>query len=105
MGRLERRLSELEERHRAGTVPTQLKAWDEFIKRLTTDDLTWLLEPSDEVQSLVPCPHVEMGTCGCRSDGRRRRGFEKHPELLEEYLRRRNTLLERTGEIMERALR
>ena len=105
MGRLKRRLSELEEHRRAETVPPRLKAWGEFIKCLTTDELTWLTEPSDEAQSLVPCPHVELVACGCRGEERRRRGFEAHPELLEEYVQRRNTLLERAGEIMGREAR
>jgi hypothetical protein len=100
---LRRRIESLKERHRAETAPPEREAWDHFLKRLTTDELTWLTEPSDEAQSLVLCPHVEMVSCGCRGEERRRRGFEVHPELLEEYMCRRNTLLERTDEIMERA--
>lgn len=103
MGSLESRLARLEEHHRVEMAPPEREAWGEFIKRLTTDELTWLTEPSDEAQRLVPCPHVEMVSCGCRGDGRRRRDFEAHPELLEEYVQRRNALLERTHEIMERA--
>jgi hypothetical protein len=71
-------------------------------QRLTTDELRWLTEPSDKAQSLVPCPHVEMVSCGCKSDERGRRGFEAHPELEERFVHRWNTLLERAGEIMGR---
>ena len=102
---LKQRIEGLEERHRAETAPPEREAWDHFLKRLTTDELTWLTEPSDEAQSLVPCPHVEMLSCGCKGEERRRRGFEAHPELFDEYVQRRNTLLERTSEIMGRVPR
>jgi hypothetical protein len=102
---LKPRLEDLEERHRAEMAPPEREAWDELLKRLSTDELTWLTEPSVEAQSLVPCPHVEMVACGCRGEERRRRGFEAYPELLEEYVQRRSTLLERAGEIMRRAPR
>jgi hypothetical protein len=95
---LKRRLESLE-RHRA---QSEGEAWGELLKRLTTDELRWLAEPSDEAESLVPCPHVEMVSCRCSSDERERRAFEAHPELAERFVRRCNTLLERTGEIMER---
>src|SRR5918997_6992998 len=96
---LKRRLQNLEERHRVELAPPEQEAWDELLKRLTTDELRWLTEPSDKAQSLVPCPHVEMVSCGCKSDERGRRGFEAHPELEERFVHRWNTLLERTGEI------
>lgn len=100
---LKRRLESLEERHRAEVVPSEQEVvWDELLKRLTNDELRWLSEPSDEAESLVPCPHVEMVSCGCKSDERGRRGFEAHPELEERFVRRWNTLLERAGEIMGR---
>ena len=102
MRSVRRRLSELEDRHRAGTVPPEQEAWDELLKRLTTDELRWLSEPSDEAASLVPCPHVEMLSCGCRGDERGRRGFEAHPELADEFMRRVNALVERADEIMGR---
>ena len=106
MGRLERRVSELEERFRAETALPQREAWDYLFKCLTTDEFRWLSEPPDEAQCLVPCPHVEeLASCGCRSDRRRERGFEAHPELVDEYVQRRNTLLERTSEIMGRVPR
>ncbi len=98
---MRRRLKRLEESSREA-VPSRWEAWDELIKLLTTDELKWLTEPSDEAESLVPCPHVEMVSCGCKSDGRGRRGFEAHPELEEEFVRRCNTLLGRAGEIMGR---
>lgn len=100
-----RRLERLVQRLVAQTAPPEREAWDELIKRMTTDELRWLVEPSDEAQSLVPCPHVEMVACGCRGEERRRRGFEAHPELVDEYVRRRNNLLKRTSEIMGRASR
>ena len=100
-----RRLERLEERLVAQTASPERKAWGELLKRLTTDELRWLVEPSDEAQSLVPCLHVERLACGCRGEERRRRGFEAHPELLEEYVQRRNALVERAGEIMGRAPR
>jgi hypothetical protein len=91
MASLERRLARLEDR--------QGDKWDredeEFVSRLTDGELGWLLEPAEEAQRLVPCPHVELVTCGCRGDEREQRGFEAHPELFEEYLRRREILLER----------
>ena len=96
---LKRRLEGLEERHRA---QSEGEVWGELLKRLTTDELRWLAEPSDEAESLVPCPHVEMVSCRCSSDERTRRGFEAHPDLAEEFIRRANTLLERTSEIMGR---
>ena len=99
---LKRRLEDLEVRHRAQTPPSEREAWGELLKRLTTDELRWLAEPSDEAESLVPCPHVEMVSCRCRSDERGRRGFEAHPELEERFVGRCNTLLERAGEIMGR---
>jgi hypothetical protein len=99
---LKPRLEDLEDRHRAWTVPPEQEAWDELLKRLTTDELRWLAEPSDEAASLVPCPHIKKMFCGCRSDERGRRGFEAHPDLGDEFIRRANTLLERTSEIMGR---
>ena len=99
---LKRRLEGLEERHRAQTPPSEREAWGELLKRLTTDELRWLAEPSDRAESLVPCPHVDAFLCRCSSDVRTRRGFEAHPELEEEFIRRANTVLERTSEIMER---
>ena len=38
----------------------------------------------------------------CLTDERRRRGFEAHPELREEYLRRHRSLFGRAEEIMRR---
>src|ERR687893_468542 len=96
---LKRRLDELAERHRA---QSEGEAWGELLERLTTDELRWLAEPSDKAESLTPCPHVEMVSCRCSSGERERRAFEAHPELEEEFIRRVNTLLERTSEIMER---
>jgi hypothetical protein len=93
------RLNRLEERVQVGYD----QEFDEFLKRLTDDELEWLLGPDREAQSLVPCPHVEMVECGCKSRERARRGYEERPELLDEYLRRRNILVERADEIMERA--
>jgi hypothetical protein len=43
-----------------------------------------------------------MVSCRCSSDERTRRAFEAHPDLAEEFIRRANTLLERTSEIMGR---
>ena len=99
---LKRRLESLEERHRVEVASSEQEVCDEFVKRLTTEELKWLCEPSDEAQSLVPCPHIEMVSCGCKSDERGRRGFEAHPELAEEFNRRRDVLLGRVGEIMGR---
>jgi len=97
-----RRLERLEVRLEAEMTPPEREAWDELLKRLTTDELRWLTEPSDEAESMVPCPHVERVSCGCRSDERGRRGFEAYPELADEFVRRRNTLVERADEIVGR---
>jgi hypothetical protein len=99
---LKRRLENLEEHHRVQFAPAKWEAWDELVKRLTTEELKWLCEPCDKAQSLVPCPHVEMVSCGCRSDERRRRGFEAHPDLVDEFVRRRDALVGRAGEIRGR---
>jgi hypothetical protein len=101
MGRIGRRVAALEERIGASEDGARREAHREFFRR-TREELDWLLEPADEAQSRVPCPHVEMLRCGCRSDERRRRGFEAHPELREEYLRRRMSLFGRAEEIMRR---
>jgi hypothetical protein len=97
-----RRLERLEGHLRTETAPPEWEEWSELLKRLSTDELRWLSEPSEEAASLVPCPHVEKIFCGCRSDERERRGFEAYPELAEEFIRRVNALLERTSEIMGR---
>jgi hypothetical protein len=96
-GRLERL-----ERHCPETAQHAQKELDEFLKRLSDGELRWLHEPADKAASLVPCPHVEMVSCGCRGDERSRRGLEAHPELADEFVRRYNALLERAEEIMER---
>ena len=100
--RLEGRLARLEERIGASEDGARREAYREFFRRLTVEELDWLLAPDDEAQSRVPCPHVEMLGCACRSDERRRRGFEAHPELREEYLRRRRSLFGRAEEIVRR---
>lgn len=95
---LERRLAALE----AQTTPPEDRESREIICRLTWEELTWLSEPSKEAQSRVPCPHVELISCGCRGAEREQRGFVSHPELLEKYQERWRTLEERTGEILQR---
>ena len=102
MGSIERRLEALEAHLSSGPDLARQQAYRAFIERLTGDELSWLADPGEEAQSLVPCPHVEMLECECRSDERAQRGFEAHPELREEYLRRRQSLVERAEEIMAR---
>jgi hypothetical protein len=92
----------LEERIGASEYGARRETHREFFRRLTREELDWLLAPDDEAQSRVPCPHVEMLRCGCRSDERQGRGFEAHPGLREEYLRRRELLFGRAEEIMRR---
>jgi hypothetical protein len=53
---LKRRLESLEEHHRVQLAPAKWEAWDELVKRITTEELKWLTEPCDKAQSLVPCP-------------------------------------------------
>jgi hypothetical protein len=95
MRRLERRIQELEARAKDIQQDERPQAFGEFLRRLTVDELRWLLEPTDEGQRLVLCPHVESLECGCRSEERRRRAMEVFPEIEEKYLRRRNELIER----------
>ena len=99
---MNRRLQALEERIVVSEDELRKKALDEFYRHLTYEELDWLSEPGDEAQKLVPCPHVESIRCGCRGSERERRGFEAHPELWEEYLRRRKSLLDQAEEILER---
>jgi hypothetical protein len=102
MGGLTRRLAALEERLAVPEAEARREAYRQFLRRLTREELEWLLEPDNEAQSRVPCPHVEMLQCACRSDERRGRGFEAHPGLREEYLRRRELLFGRAEEIVRR---
>jgi hypothetical protein len=92
MGSLESRLQRLE--RVLGCQDQDAKAFGQFLRCLSDEQLRWLLEPLDEGQGRVPCPHVESLKCECRSDGRRRRAMEAFPELVEEYLRRRGVLYE-----------
>ena len=96
---IERRLEALEARIGGGDERTRV--FNDFLRDLSDEELCWLLEPGDQAQSLVPCPHVEMLECACSSDGRVQRGFEAHPGLREEYLRRRQTLLREKGVQMQ----
>jgi hypothetical protein len=92
VGSLERRLRHLEKVVRHGDA--KAKAFAEFLKRLSVEQLRWLLEPSHEGQSRVPCPHMESLECVCRSDERRQRAMKAFPELLEESGRRIQKLYE-----------
>jgi hypothetical protein len=92
MGSLARRLERLE--GVTGCQSLEAQAFVEFLRCLSDEQLRWLLEPLDEGQGRVPCPHVESLKCECRSDGRRRRAMEAFPELIKEYLRRRGVLYE-----------
>jgi hypothetical protein len=100
VGRIDDRLKRLEERVQVGHDHELV----EFFRRLTDDELKWLLEPAHEAASRVPCVgHVNLIECGCRTPGREELGLKTFPALGEEYLRRRNILVERADEIMERA--
>jgi hypothetical protein len=85
---LTKRISHLERLSKTGSQAEEQEA----LAALSDGQLDWLLEPIDEGQSSVPCPHVESIECGCRSDGRLRRAIEVYPELLAEYLRRQGVL-------------
>lgn len=65
-----------------------------FAEQLSDTQLDWLLEPTEEAQRRVPCPHTESLECDCRSSERTTRGFEAFPELVEEYERRQAVLKE-----------
>jgi hypothetical protein len=97
MGSIERRVKALEERNRGSEDDLQAAELRAFYGSLSLEDLEWLCEPGDEAQSLVPCPHVEMVECDCKSDQRVRRGFEAYPELREESERRLSSLKARAG--------
>ena len=98
MYRLERRLSELEDRVKEIQRDPAEEEFKEFLAGLSTDELRWLLDPLHAKERLVPCPHAETVECGCRSDERARRALEAFPEIEEEYVRHRQTLVERVGE-------
>jgi len=75
------------------------RAFDEFLRKLSDEELDWLLEPIDEAEGLAPCPHHggPIG-CGCRSERRAQRAWEDSPELADEFEHRVQALLERRGE-------
>lgn len=81
----------------------ELQAWaqSEFLKRLTFEELEWLVEPSREAEMLVECPIHGPG-CQCTNEERRQRAREEHPRLHEESERRNRALLERSEEILAR---
>lgn len=102
MGIIGRRLGRLEEK--LGTPEDERKAWAhrEFLKRLTSEELSWLLEPGYEAASRVPCPRFEPVRCDCLCIPRAERGYEAHPELEEERARRWKHLYDRREEIFAR---
>ncbi len=102
MGTIDRRLARLEDQIKAPEGELQRWAQREFLKRLTWEELRWLGEPTEQAQSLVPCPRFEPRECGCQCLARVDRGYEEHPELHDEKLRRWRSLYERREEILAR---
>jgi hypothetical protein len=91
VGSLERRLRHLQEV--VGRKDAKAKAFDEFLKRLSDDQLRWMLEPIHEAQQRVPCAsHADSFECVCGSDERRRQAIETYPEQVEEYVLRQRKL-------------
>jgi hypothetical protein len=96
VGRIERRLRRLEEV--VGRKDAKAQTFDKVLKRLSDNQLRWMLEPIHEPQQRVPCvSHANSLECVCRSDERRRRAIEAYPEQVEEYVRRQRKL---QGEVM-----
>lgn len=102
MGRIGRRLEALEGQFVSPEDEQGRWAEREFSKRLTFEELTWLLEPSEEAATHVPCPRFEPARCDCLCPARTQRGYEAHPELEEERARRWRSLYERREEILAR---
>ena len=106
MGRLEERIRKLEARAVAAGLTEEAlerRECEEFVSRLTTEELRWLVEPEHRAAYLVPCPHThERPSCGCLGYDRARRGLEANPELQQECDRRLLTLYERREEILQR---
>lgn len=101
MGRIERRLEALEGQIKVSDEELRQRAYREFLRRLTREELDWLGAPSRGAEMLVDCPIHGLG-CGCMNEQRRQRAREEHPELYEEFERRNASLLERAEEIMQR---
>lgn len=101
-GSIDRRLEALEEQLSVPEDEQRRWAEREFLKRLTSEELSWLLEPGYEAVNRVPCPRFEPRRCDCQCPARTQRGYEAHPELEEERARRWRSLYERREEILAR---
>src|SRR3954468_8011737 len=98
---LRRRLNALEGQITVPEDELRLQAEREFRKRLTYEESEWLYAPISEAEMLVTCP-IHGGKCACTNEPRRRRAFEEHPDLCEEFGRRWLVLYERREEILAR---
>jgi hypothetical protein len=94
-GSLERRLRAVEELVQDNRGPSpQEQQYEEFLAKLTRDELKWMLEPLHEGTRNTLCPrHGEV--CGCRSDERKELALELFPEIRVEFAERRDALMKK----------